>query len=131
MTDLGPLPVQLAGMGQGVNRPARPVRQITVIVNIPSQNSTIKLSQIIDETVRSGIQLVCLRSLHLDIYPKINVFHTEAPEMALLVLKGCSVLSEALIDCLLLATFDASFYTLHALSYLSYLHVCFSYFTCH
>ncbi|PHT73730.1 hypothetical protein T459_24515 [Capsicum annuum] len=57
MTDLGPLPVQLAGMGQGVNRPARPVRQITVIVNIPSQNSTIKLSQIIDETVRSGIQL--------------------------------------------------------------------------
>ncbi|KAM3217752.1 hypothetical protein P3L10_027195 [Capsicum annuum] len=31
--------------------------QITVIVNIPSQNSTIKLSQIIDETVRSGIQL--------------------------------------------------------------------------
>lgn len=52
---------------------------------------------------------VGLQSLNLGICPKLNELKIEAPTMVLLELKGCGVLSEALINCPLLTSLDASF----------------------
>lgn len=52
---------------------------------------------------------VGLRSLNLGICPKLSMLVIEAPEMDLLELKGCGVLSEASINCPRLTSLDASF----------------------
>ncbi|ONM06636.1 F-box/LRR-repeat protein 15 [Zea mays] len=52
---------------------------------------------------------VGLESLNLGICPKLSVLHIEAPNMSILELKGCGVLSKASINCPRLTSLDASF----------------------
>ncbi|KOM49575.1 hypothetical protein LR48_Vigan08g040200, partial [Vigna angularis] len=54
---------------------------------------------------------VGLSSLNLGICPKLSTLSIEAPYMVSLELKGCGVLSEAFINCPLLTSLDASFYS--------------------
>ncbi|XP_057959858.1 F-box/LRR-repeat protein 15 [Malania oleifera] len=58
---------------------------------------------------RASFCPVGLRSLNLGICPNLNSLVIEAPQMVLLELKGCGVLSEASINCPLLTSLDASF----------------------